>query len=398
MKKIVLLLAALLILSSFIYADVGVGIWGRTVFITAYGSDVPDGVDARVWQGWGPDWGGLGGPQMGIAVWWTSETMEYHFKLKYNNNDAAAGAMLPEAYGILKLMPDLGLTLQLGYREEQNDFRETTPVTFHDMNATNCGRMNGWSAVVMVEPKDLNLKAGLQWRMPVAGDFPLQYNINNVGIGASYTMPEMVKITVGSMVDAEAWQGDGDALFPGQIRNIFGRIHLLMVPDLTLWLLAKYTGLEPAPADAEAVDVNGDGVDDAIVMNPDSVIELLLGAKYVMGDFSVAAGVDFKMNSDKEEGDLLLDGTGDEDITTIEANVDPAYSLGDVAVGAVIGMTMVMIDDDIDRTMGLYLEPYVKIPKFNMIIAFKYAMNSDHDPDTDDYTWSLPVQVDFSFW
>jgi hypothetical protein len=385
MKKIVLLLAALVVLSTFAFADVGVGIWGRTVFILAYGSDVADGVDARVWQGWGPDWGGSG-PQMGIAVWWTSDLMEYHFKYKYNDANAG-GAMIPEAYGICKLMPDMGITLQLGYREEQNDFRETTATTFHDMNARNCGRFNGWSALVMIQPPDMGLKVGIQWRTNIDADMPIQYNIYNVGIGVSYTVPDMVKITVGSMCDAEAWE---NLVFPDQIRNIFGRIHLLMVPDLTLWLLVKYTGLEPATADAEAIDVDGDGIDETVVSNDNSIIEILLGPKYVMGDFSIAAGINYKMTTPK----------GDDTITKseIHANVDPAYNLGNLTVGAVIGMMMEMDDDDNDETLGLYLEPYVKIPDFNMIIAFKYAMNSDLDPDTDDFSWSIPVQVDFSFW
>jgi hypothetical protein len=389
MKKIVLLLAALVLFSSFVYADVGVGIWGRDVFILALGSNPAEGADAVVYQGWGPDWGGAGGPQMGIAVWWTSDLMEYHFKYKYNNNDVA-GSMIPEAWGLLKLMPAYGITLQLGYREEQNDFRETTPVTFHDMNAVNCGRMNGWSAVVMIEPPDMGLKVGIQYRMPLS-DMQLQYNIYNIGIGASYTVPEMVKITVGSMVDAEAWEGDGDALFPSQTRNIFGRIHLLMVPDLTLWLLVKYTGLEPESVDAEMVDLDGDGLDDvAGPSNDNTVIELLLGAKYSMGDFSIASGIDFKMTTPKADGATST--------SNIEANIDPAYNLGKMAVGAVIGLKMEMDDDGVDEGVGLYLEPYVKIPDFNMNISFKYAMNNDLNPDTDDYSWSLPVQVDFSFW
>jgi hypothetical protein len=409
MKKIVLLLAALVLISSLAYADVGVGIWGRTVFILAHGSNPAEGDDAVVYQGWGPDWGGAGGPQMGIAVWWTSDLMEYHFKYKYNNNDAG-GAMIPEAWGLLKILPAYGLTVQLGYREEQNDFRETTPTTFHDMNAVNCGRMNGYSAVVMVEPPDMGLKVGLQWRMPLGInipdpadldpsdgidqltiDMPLQYNIYNIGIGVSYTVPDMVKITVGSMVDNEAWQGDSDVLFPNQTRNIFGRIHLLMVPDLTLWLLAKYTGLEPESVDAEMVDLNGDGVDDlAGPSNDNTVIELLLGAKYVMGDFSIASGIDFKMTTPKADDSIS--------VSDIHANIDPAYNLGNMVVGAVIGMMMQMDDDDVDEGVGLYLEPYVKIPDFNMTIAFKYAMNNDLNPDTDDYSWSIPVQVDFSFW
>jgi hypothetical protein len=401
-KKIFIFLAALVVLSSVAFADVGVGIWGRTEFILAYGSDTPDGYDARIYQGWGPDWGDYGGPQMGISVWWTSDLIEYHFKIKYDNNAKAnvggneiTKIMLPEAYGIIKIMPDYGLTLQLGYREEQNDFRETTPTTFHDMNAGNCGRLNGWAATVMVEPPDMGLKVGVQWRIPLGGgysgldDLPIQFNIYNVGIGVSYTVPDLVKVTVGSMIDGEAWRSDADALFPNQTRNIFGRIHLLMVPDLTLWLLAKYTGLEADPADAEAIDVDGDGVDETVVSNPNNIIEVLLGAKYVMGDFSVAAGANAVLTTPKDEN---IDGS-----TAIHVNVDPAYDLGNLVVGGVIGVQMTMMED-VDISPAIYVEPYVKIPDFSMTIAFKYGMNADQNADTDDFTWSIPVRVDFSFW
>jgi hypothetical protein len=420
MKKIVLLLAALVVLSSLAYADVGTGIWGRTVFIAAYGTNTPEGSDARIYQGWGPDWGN--GTMMGISVWWSSDIIEYHFKLKYHNNGkksvdvstdvndlsvppvpigTGSGSIeiaqfeIPEAYGIIKIMPDFGLTLQLGYREEQNDFRETTPVTFHDLNAGNCGRLNGWAATVMVEPPDMGLKVGLQWRMPLGGgaaeleDLPIQYNIYNVGLAASYTMPDLVKVTVGTTIDGQEWEADSSALFPNQTRNIFGRIHLLMVPDLTLWLLAKYTGLEPALEDAEAVDVDGDGTDDATSYNDNNVIELLLGAKYVMGDISIAGSGDVTMTMPK---DTDIDGT-----TSIEVNVDPSYNLGNLVVGAVVGTKMTMMED-VDISPEIYVEPYVKIPDFSMNIAFKYDMNADQDADTDDFAWSIPVQVDFSFW
>jgi len=394
MKKIVLLLAVLVLFSSFVYADIGVGIWGRTVFTLAYGSDVPDGVDAQVYQGWGPDWGGAGGPQMGIAVWWTSDLMEYHFKYKYNNTDVA-GSMIPEAWGKIKLLPAYGVTLQLGYREEQDDFRDTTPTTFHDLNAADCGRMNRWGAIVMVEPPDMGLKIAVQYRDSLT-DYPIQYDLLNIGVAASYTVPEMVKITVGSMTEGPAWT---DNVFPNNQRNIFGKIHLLMVPDLTLWLLGKYTGLEPKPSDAEMIDIDGDGTDDmAQNTAADTAIEMLLGAKYTMGDFSIAMGADLVLTTDKEDGDEATPAD-DLDSTMIEVNIDPAYNLGKMVVGGVIGMKMMMIED-VDEGMGpnIYVEPYVKIPDFNMNIAFKYNMNADYDTDTDDFSWSLPIQVDFSFW
>jgi len=393
MKKIVLLLAALVLFSSFVYADVGVGIWGRTVLILAYSNVADDDEDAVIKQGWGPDWGAAGGAQMGIAVWWTSDLMEYHFKYKFNNTDADK-AMIPEAWGLLKLMPDYGITLQLGYREEQDDFRETTPTTFHDMNAGNCGRLNGYSAVVMIAPPDMGLKVGIQWRMPLAPDLQLQDNINNIGIGLSYTVPDMVKITVGSTLDGEPWKGDG-VLYPTQTRNIFGIIHVLMVPDLTLWLLAVYTGLEPeTEVPPEMVDLDGDGTDETLApTNDNTIIELLLGAKYAMGDFSIASGIDFKMTTPKADDGIAQ--------TMIHANIDPAYNLGTMTVGGVIGMEMEMDDDDIDETVALYIEPYLKIHDFNMNIAFKYSMNADRNAggvETDDYSWSIPIQVDFSFW
>jgi hypothetical protein len=336
---------------------------------------------------------------MGVAVWWFNDTMSYHFKMVYHNKNSAVG--ITEAWGDIKIMPDM-ITLQMGYREEQNDFRETTPVSAHDMNSGNVGRMNGWGVVVMVEPKDTNFKLGIQWRLPVGStgnvNFPkvldpldtaIQNNLSNVNIGASYTMPEMVKITVGSMIHCEAWEGDGGILWPYAERSIFARIHLLMVPDLTCWLLVKYVGLEAVDTE---YDTNADGETDLTVNRPNSGIDILLGAKYKMGDISVALGADFNMTMPKEEG-----GTT---ITNIEVNIDPNYNLGNMNIGAVIGLATRMDDDDVDDAYGqyIYVEPYVGIPKFNMRIGFTYGMNADLNTDTDDFTWSIPVQVDFSFW
>jgi hypothetical protein len=421
MKKIVLLLAALVLFSSFVYADVSVGIWGRTVFNLVNGSSLLDDPNTAwdesegenyIMQSWGPDWGGSG-PQMGIKVWWTSDLMEYHFKYKFNDNNPG-GASIPEAWGMVKILPEYGVTLQMGYREEQDDFRQNTATTFHDMHSENCGRLNGWSAIIMVAPPDSGLKVGLQYRTSLT-DYAIQYNLYNVGIAATYTVPEMIKITVGSMVDGEAWTSP---IFPTVQRNIFGRIHLLMVPDLTLWLLAKYTGIEPAPGDAEAIDVDGDGIgvdnldgditDDVYVADPNSVIDILLGAKYSMGDISIALGANITMNTDKEDDDEGVAMPGDladpdANVTSIHVNIDPEYNLGKMSVGGVFGVEMRMIEDidDYDEPeVGpkIYVEPYVKIHDLNMNIAFKYEMNGDFDTDTDDYKWSLPIQVDFSFW
>jgi len=252
----------------------------------------------------------------------------------------------------------------------------------------------------MVEPKDTNFKLGIQWRMPIGStgyvnypkvldgaDTAIQNNLNNINIGASYTMPEMVKITVGSMIHCEAWEGDGSILFPLTERSIFGRIHLLMVPDLTCWLLVKYVGLE-ALETTYVIDTAGT---ELIVTRPNSGIDILLGAKYKMGDISIALGADFNMVMPKEEGTT---------VTTIEVNVDPNYNLGDMNVGAVIGMQTKMDDDDVDDIYGqyIYVEPYLKLNKFNMRIGFTYGMNADLNTDTDDFTWSIPVSVDFSFW
>jgi len=397
MKKIVLLLAALVVFSSFVYADVGVGIWGRTVFVAAAGRNVAEGEESWIYQGWGPDWGG--GTMMGIAVWWFNDTMSYHFKMVYHNKNSAVA--FTEAWGDIKIMPDM-ITLQMGYREEQDPFRETTPVSAHDMNSSNVGRMNGWGVVVMVEPKDTNFKLGIQWRLPVGStsnvNFPkvldpadtaIQNNLNNVNIGASYTMPEMVKITVGSMIHCEAWEGDG-ILWPNTERSIFARIHLLMVPDLTCWLLVKYTGLE-AYTTTYVIDTAGTELD---VTRPWSGLDILLGAKYKMGDISIALGADFNMQMPKADNPI------ETTTTSIAVNIDPNYNLGNLNVGAVIGLETKMDDDDVDDAYGqyIYVEPYVGIPKFNMRIAFLYGMNADLNTDTDDFTWSIPVQVDFSFW
>lgn len=408
MKKIVLLLAALFILSSFVYADVGIGIWGRTVFVVAAGRNYAEGEESWIYQGWGPDWGG--GPSMGFEVWWTSDVSEYHFKWAFDR-DNFSGSKIAQAWGKIKIVPDL-MTLQVGLRDSQDDFRETTPVSGHDYNAEDVGRLNGWGVVIMVEPKDTGFKLGLQWRTPIgtegwvdypkvldANDNPFQGNLYNAGVCASYTMPEMVKITVGTVINGQDWQGDAGILWPNQNRSIFGRIHLLMVPDLTLWLLVKYQGLEPYENE---YDTNADG-EPEIYIKPNSSMDVVLGAKYAAGDFSIGFGGYLNMAMPKDDDN---DATDEINTTNIGVTLDPNYKLTDLNIGAVIGMEMKMDDDDVDDEYGQYIfvEPYVGIPKFNMRIGFTYGMNANLNtaelPDgyAEDFTWSLYVQTDFSFW
>ncbi|MBN1699640.1 MAG: hypothetical protein JW881_19130 [Spirochaetales bacterium] len=361
MKKALLVLVALIFIGSLAMADVGVGIWGRTRFYLAQGSDASDDIT----QGWGPDWSGPGGPQMGIAVWWTSDMLEYHFKIKYNSNEGLINN-LNEAYGLLKIMPEL--TIQIGYREEYDTFRETTPTTFNDLNAENVGRLNGWSILATITPME-NLVAAIQYRVPVA-DALLEDNVTNTAVCASYTMPDMLKITLGTVLNGTEWKSDADILAggPENFRSVFTRIHALMVPNMTLWLLIKFTG----PFEDEAD-------------NPANVLVALVGAKYSMDAFSVGAGIEFDYVALKD-ADL-----GDPEMAYIVV-IEPEYNLGKAA----IGMNAKIAGTSVEGSgLGINVIPYVKLPDFSTTIYFDYSMNTEID---DSGTWKLVSSTDFSFW
>jgi len=337
MKKVFILFIMLVALGNLVFADVGFGAWGRTVFSLAQGDDTTDLIS----QSWGPSWSIH---RMGVDFNFTSKFVDYHMNLR---TSAASGTAdfdsLPNMYVTLKLVPDM-FTLHMGqFNGDGFDlFRKTSPHPLNDKNNGNVGRMGGVGLIGVVAPKDSGFEAGVMWSTPDFGTSLLEDNANLVDIAAAYTVPGTVKFTAGAMSDG--------------VRNIFGRVEILMVKDLTLWADAKYEGLENATPAA---------------------LSALVAGGYKMDALTIAFAASLAMGLDAETMDWAV-------------YPEAYYDLGAVTAGVYLGVSG---GDALGDGLGIEAQPYVVIDDFNMRISFDVTYNTD----TEAMTWAIPITVTFGF-
>jgi len=403
MKKAVLFIAALLMIGSMAFAmpNVSVGMWGRTTFALAAGSTDP--ANTGVYQGWGPDWGtyywdwnrhevvdpppgtgadalipgynwtGRGGPRMGFQVDTTGDKAEWHMKIRIDSNQVT---QLSNAYGVLKFIPDL-LTVNVGYicGDGVDNFRKNSPNAVNDVHNSNIGRMAGWGIWIIVAPKDTGFEAVVQWQTPIPGAESgnskswkfigsVHYNENwdiggmllNTNIAASYKIPDIMKITLGTVL-VPASEGNW-GLYPAQTqRNIFGRIELLMVEGLILWVDGRYWGME----------------------NSTSNMNFVLGAGYKLDALNIMLGVVVGINP---AGDISFD---------IEPDIE--YGLGDITLGFAASIAGSSVSG---ANLKVNVFPYVALLDGAFRAGFEYTLNT---VDTADFNyWCIPLILTFSFW
>lgn len=356
MKKAVLIMLALVVFGSFAFAEIGAGMWGRTVFTLAQGSDIVT-VPTQVW---GPSWGGPG-PRESMNWFFTSDKLEFHYTA---NLDGTTISMV-NLYGTLNILPNLAkIHIGLIGGDGFDDFRLTSPNPWNDHNNGNVGRMAGYQIVGVVAPKDSGFEAAVAYRTDGVGAAPIYDssvtpavgNLLYTDVAASYVVPNTVKLTAGSTVDGYS---------PTAIRNLFARVQLLMVQNLTLWADVKYTGIFEA--------------------NADKVLSAVLASGYTMDALSLYLDGTMSMTT------LNVGGT-----TTIAYGVFPAveYKLGPATLGLYLG-----VDGNSTANTGLTIavEPYVVFSDFATRISFNYTMDADKITSTNDYSWKIPVQFTFGF-
>ncbi|MBN1524742.1 MAG: hypothetical protein JW904_09675 [Spirochaetales bacterium] len=352
MKKGLILFIMLVAVSNLLIAEAGVGTWGRTIFNVAQG----DEASSDITQSWGPGWGNPG-PRQGIDAWFKGDFVEFYFKYQFNGAQLVVDdefGDITNMYGVLKLMPSL-LTAYIGKwaGDGLDMFRKTSPHPIYDVNNGNVGRMGGMGVWIVLAPADTGFEAAVNWRTNgFAPTETIQDNMTLTGLAAAYTVPDMLKFTLGSTAS-----GDDPT---AEVRNIFGRVELLMVPDLVLWADVKYTGLETAT---------------------DTGIDSVLAAGYKMDALSIAFAATLGMNLDTE-------------VTTWNAAPEVYYDLGAVTVGL---YASVAGSSEADTGLAITAEPYVKIDDFDLRISFKLTMNGDLNTTTDDYDWAVPILINFGF-
>jgi len=342
------------LVGSMAFAAPSFGIWGRTVFMLAGQS----GSDTTIYSGWGPNWMGSG-QRMGMHATFTNDKIEFKITFYINQNTVDPSNL----FGTVKLIPDM-LSILVGRFDADgwDDFRQTGPNPNSDLSNDNVGRVNGHAIILVVAPKDSGIEVAGHWKTPAPSaiydgwnwwpEYEFMNQVNNLGIAASYKIPDMLKIAAGFQQIAGKAANVG---VQGEA-NIWARVHLLMVEGLTLWVDGRFYGFENSVVD----------------------MKFCLGAGYKMDAFGVYLGAL-----------LAVANTG---TIGLDTNLEVVYDLGDLS----LGLIALFSDGDLSATgMTIGVRPYVNLDDFGMRVAVEIRIDSGA---TTDLTWEIPVYWTFSIW
>jgi hypothetical protein len=394
MKKSVVLGMILLALGVMAYADgVTVGLdFGRSQFNIASGSSASG---APINQGWvGPAGLFPTGQRLDMQFAWSNDKVGINIT-DYVTNGGSAADTIVNAYGTLKFVPDL-FTVYIGEfnGDGWDHFRYDTAHPINDTNNNNVGRFGGWGAILDVMPKDSGFEVALfaKLRDPTStGTQTIQEALSQYNVAASYTVPNTVKIGVGSTTFANAPYSNeaaddlaaqiaallkNPALTPAELaalaapgfseRNIFGFVQILMVPNLTAWDNIYYAGFD-APSKT-------------------TIVSNLLGLSYDMKPLTLILAGYFGKNA--------ITGTPDysgADYTSWAVQPEVIYNMGAMSLGLYASVAGISTSGS---GIAYTVEPYVKINDFGTRISFRYSGNSASGSIS---TWEIPVLIDWGF-
>jgi hypothetical protein len=373
MKKAILLIAALLLVGTMLFADASFGIWGRTRFNIAMGNQSTAIDDTwQSWRLWGND-----GPQMQFNYSWSNDKLGYTFKIVTNGGGLGTGYDLwgsngiCKAYGTLKLLPAL-FTLHVGYMQDFDTFRYESGMQMWNTNSDNIGRFNGWGIIAVLAPKDTGFVLAAQFASELGNQNFIDINLNNISVAAQFQLPDIFKIDAGLV--RSGGKGGGAEFYPNVsgergAYHVFARVHLLAVQGMTLNITHNMWGLFENQAGW-----------------PYTEMRESLSFRMGIGAFAIAAAGDLLIRMPKAGGDTIMD---------LFAALEPSYNLGPITVGCGLGIGM-------NTTVGydmpkFEIQPYVIITDFSTRIFFDMQIDNDYIAATEDYTWGLSADMTWSF-
>jgi len=357
MKKLLVVLLALTCLSALAFADASIGFgFGRTQFSVASGDS---GAGSDIMQGFagnGNSWPPA--PRENLDVAYSSDHAAFHFTAYLD------GTILtwPGIYGTLKLIPDM-FSLLIGRFDNDgwDTFRMTSPHPIRDVNNANVGRFNGYGVILDVAPKDSGFEAAVMYRTgdptaPGASQDSLTRTVVNTFIAASYTLPGMLKITAGS---------DTEGVLYVPNRNVFGRVQLLLIPNLTLWLDARYFGFDMTPTATSNIVAELAG---SLDMKP---LTIVWAAKYSM-----------------------LEAVPGTKTSMWEVYPEVYFNMGAITLGLFAGVAGGDLPALPSGTILYQVEPYIVLNDFNLRASFNYVSNTSSGAIA---TWEVPVLITWGF-
>jgi hypothetical protein len=380
MKKAVVLGMILLALSCMAYAEgVTVGFdFGRTQFVVAQaamGSGAFSGTPTDLYQGWVPGSGTF--PTIhryDMQFAWSTDKVGINMTAYIGNGLMTTNWV--NMYGTLKLMPDL-FTMYIGRFEGDgwDHFRADSAHPIHDVDNSSVGRFSGWGIILDLMPKDMGFDAAVFVKTldptsttPVGGNQLLADQMHNYGVAASYTVPNMVKLTAGSTTFSTA---------PFADRNVFGRVELLMVPNLTLWDDFWYAGFDQPVTYTKYSD-------ELALQYKMDALTIVFAGFYQANAGGTILGVAFPAGQ--------IAGS---DVTILKFYPEVYYNLGAFTVGLYFGYQSIT-SSALSNGVGIMdLEPYIKINDFNLRISFHY-FNATQGSDALG-GWEIPIIIDWGF-
>jgi hypothetical protein len=356
MKKALVLGVILLAVSSLAFADFGTGMWGRTAFDLAMGQ-TGTGASTDITQQFGVSfWPPQ--PRENMNWWFSSDKASFNYTVYFNG----AVPSYVNMYGTLKLVPDMA-SLQIGKftGDGFDDFRLTSPHPIHDVNNNNIGRLAGWGILAIVAPKDSGFEGVLGWMVqdPTSAtpSNTIGGNARNVAALASYTVPNLVKVSAGTTTNGAL---DDTTTHENNLdRNIFGRVQLLMIPNLTLWVDGRFWGFDEKPTTSTNIAAE-------------------LAAAYSMDALTAVLAATVMSGS---VGNVLA----------YAAMPEVYYNLGMATVGLYFNVSGSNISGS---GIGYAVEPYVKLNDFNLRLSFYYQGNTTTGALG---SWEIPLLIDFGF-
>lgn len=370
----------LLALGCMAYADGGVTVgmdFGRSQFVLAQAGTNPT-IDTQ--QGWQPLSGTFPNTQRyDMQFAWSNDHvginitayMEPYEQMINKIAQNGIGVDWVNMYGTLKLVPNM-FTAYLGRFQGDgwDHFRVDSAHPIHDMDNSSIGRFSGWGMILDVMPKDsgfdaaMFLKTGDPTLAPTNGaDIGIAQQASNYEVAASYLVPNTVKISAGSTTFATYSGTKGSSE-----RNIFGRVEILMVPNLTLWDQTYYAGFDQSTSI--------------------TIVSSELGLSYDMKPVTLILAGFFGKNA--ADGGPLY-GVAATDNTYWSVYPEVIYNMGAMSLGLYAGLGGNNISGS---GISYQVEPYVKLNDFGLRVSFHYIGNSASGSPS---TWEIPIIVDWGF-
>lgn len=380
MKKAVLILAAILVFSTLAFAtpEFGLGIWGRTQFTLAQGSDA----DSNIYQGWSDGIGNMWNwnPDYEPGFWFIGEAADFNLAWQINNGNGYSFTPM-NMFATLRIVPDL-LTVRFG-RNTMNGLDTYRRADAADDQNKNTGRMGGQGFWVTVEPKDTNFSATVFYQTPTFNASEVRTIMENAHLTElvmAYTIPDIVKITAGTQTVGTLTDGSGSTTDYGNlyeswattalVRYIFGRADILAVDGLSCFVDVVYSGFEPA----------ADGI-------ADTRLDAMIDAYYTgIENLTVWLVPKMGMQTPKAGGDATI---------PISVRAGASYAIGDIVPGLSVTYATTLSTPSVDN-MAISVTPSVHFNKFAAEIAADINYASIAGISTT--SWKVRLFVDSSYW